>query len=152
GSGCRLPAMPRGGRRILMAAGLAMVALGAMASIARADDSLIRISEIYSDGSAAHKDFIELQLLADGQPIPSSPGPGGATLQICNATHTACGPFFDFPADSSLPAANSERTFTFGWEDNPNFTPDFKIPFNTPAPNLNFFPITGGDVCYYSSA
>jgi hypothetical protein len=131
-----------GGKRVLLVAGLALVALAAIAPIARADDSQIRISEVYSDASAAHGDFVELQLMADGQAIPATGAPGGAAIQVCNALHTSCTPFFDFPPHT-LPAAVSQRSVLIGWNDNPNV--DFGIPagFNIPA--------VGGDVCYYSS-
>jgi type II secretory pathway pseudopilin PulG len=140
----------RGLEKVLGVTVLALIALLALSPLARADDSQIRISEVYSDGTAAHRDFIELQLLADGQSIPGTGNPGGASIQVCNAMHTVCTAHFLFPADSSLPAALSQRTVTFGWEDNPSYTPDFTIPANTPAPNLNF-PIAGGDACYYTA-
>jgi hypothetical protein len=127
-----------------LAAGLALVALGATASLARADDSQIRISEVYSDGTTAHNDFIELQLLADGQTPPP-----GASIRICNAIHSVC-EYDDFPADSALAAANSQRTFIFAWADGPYPNPDFTLPASTAPPNLNF-PIGGGDACYLHS-
>jgi hypothetical protein len=119
-----------------LAAVLALVALGATASLARADDSQIRISEVYSDGSASHGDFVELQLLADGQEIPAN-----AAIRICTATGSTCVNYL-FPA-SSLPASVSQRTVLVGWFDNANA--DFGIPAN-----FNF-PIAGGSACYMQS-
>jgi hypothetical protein len=127
-----------------MVAALALVALGATASLARADDSQIRISEVYLDGTAAHSDFIELQLLADGQAIPGTGMAGGAAIRLCTFNHATC-VFFDFPADSSLAASNNQRTVLFGWSDNPN------TDFSTGV-GLNVFQTSGGDACYFSSA
>lgn len=113
--------------------------LVAFAPIARADDSQIRISEIYSDGNAGptgHADFIELQLMADGQTIPA-----GSAIHLCNATCSASIDFV-FPANS-LPASTSQRTVLLGWNDNPNA--DFGV-----ANGLNP-PPAGGGACFYQS-
>lgn len=119
-----------------MAAVLALIALGATASLARADDTQIRISEVYNDTTAAHGDFVELQLLADAQQIPTN-----SAIRICTATGAACANYL-FPANS-LPASVSQRTILVGWNDNPNA--DFGIPasFN--------FPFAGGSACYETS-
>lgn len=54
--------------RIAISAALALVALAAVSPAARADDSQIKISEVYSDASAAgDADFIEFQLTTAGQ-------------------------------------------------------------------------------------
>jgi hypothetical protein len=132
-----------------LAAGLALVALGATASLARADDSQIRISEVYFDGSVAHGDFIELQLLADGQSIPGTGNATGASIRLCNGNHSNC-VFFDFPPNAPLPASNAQRTVLFGWDDNPNT--DFGELAADAPPNLNSFPLAGGDACYFRSA
>lgn len=63
--------MRRGGKRFALAGALGVVAVVGFSSTALADDSQIRISKVYSDGSASHGDFIELQMLADGQTLPS---------------------------------------------------------------------------------
>ena len=119
-----------------MAASLALIALGATASLARADDTQIRISEVYNDTTAAHGDFVELQLLADGQQIPTN-----SAIRICTPTGSTCANYL-FPANS-LPASVSQRTILVGWDDNPNA--DFGIPasFN--------FPFAGGSACYETS-
>ncbi|MGA8219828.1 MAG: hypothetical protein WB771_14790 [Solirubrobacterales bacterium] len=121
---------------------MAIVALAGFSSIALADDSQIRISEVYLDGSASHGDFVELQMLADGQTIPAN-----AAIRMCNATASGCINFL-FPA-SSLAASTSQRTILFGCGDNPNT--DFGIPAATSPPNLNSFPLAGGHACYMES-
>ena len=120
-----------------MVTALTLVALGATASLARADDSQIRISEVYSDASANKNDFIELQLLADGQTIPA-----GAAVRLCNATMSACVDF-SFASQIDLPASVSQRTVLLGWNTNPNA--DLAV-----GASLNPPPV-GGAVCYYHS-
>jgi hypothetical protein len=133
----------RGGKRGPLVAGLALIALCAIAPIARADDSQIRISEVYSDGSIAHGDFVELQMLADGQQIPQD-----SAIRVCSPTGAVCVNYL-FP-ENSLPAAVSQRTVLFGWDDNP--ATDFGIPSNTSPPNLNNLPArVGGSACYMHS-
>jgi hypothetical protein len=129
----------RTGRRVhaIGVVSLTLIALGAGASIARADDSQIRISEVYSDASSAHGDYIELQMMADGQTIPA-----GSAIRLCNATTSAC-VTFDFPPNSTLPASISQRTVLLGWTDNPSA--DFAV-----GANLNP-PATGGGACFYQS-
>ena len=124
---------------LIGAAGLAVLALGATASIARADDSQIRISEVYSDANATatgHADYIELQMMADGQTIPA-----GSALHLCNATCSASIDF-TFPPNS-LPASVSQRTVLLGWDDNPNA--DFGVSAGLNPPPL------GGGACFYQS-
>jgi hypothetical protein len=120
-----------------MVVGLALIALGATASLARADDSQIRISEVYSDASANKTDFVELQLLADGQSIPA-----GAAVRLCNATASAC-VNFSFSSQIDLPASLSQRTILLGWDTNPNA--DLQVGASLNPPPL------GGSVCYYQS-
>jgi hypothetical protein len=133
--------MHGGGRRILVAASLALVALGATASLARADDSQIRISEVYSDASlASHTDFLELQLLADGQSIPGTGTPAGAAIRLCNAN---CSSQLDVLLPPiSLPAATSQRTLLIGWNDDPKV--------DVGATPFNVLPAAGG-ACFYQS-
>src|SRR2546423_14889379 len=100
------------GRRIRVATLLGLVALGTFASVARADDSQIRISEVYSDantGPTGHADYIELQMMADGQTIPA-----GSAIRLCNATCSASIDF-TFPPNS-LPASLGQRTVLLGWD------------------------------------
>ena len=125
------------GRRLVLAVLLGLLALGIGAGAARADDSQIRISEVYSDASAAHGDYIELQMMADGQTIPA-----GSAIRLCNATCSASVDFL-FPPNATLPASLSQRTFFLGWSDNPNA--DFQV-----GANLNP-PPTGGGACFYQS-
>ena len=127
----------RMGRGIRRATLLALLIVGACASAARADDSQIRISEVYSDASAAHGDYIELQMMADGQTIPA-----GSAIRLCNATCSASVDFL-FPPNATLPASLSQRTFYLGWSDNPNA--DFQV-----GASLNP-PPTGGGACFYQS-
>ena len=129
-------------KRLPLLAALTLLALGAIVPLARADDSQIRISEVYSDGSAAHGDFVELQMLADAQEIPGTGTNAGAAIRICNATGAACVNYL-FPSNT-LPASLSQRTVLVGWDD--NAAADFGIPagFN--------FPIVGGSACYERSA
>ena len=123
--------------RVIGVGSLTLIALGACASIARADDSQIRISEVYSDASASHGDYIELQMMADGQTIPA-----GSAIRLCNATTSAC-VTFNFPPNATLPASISQRTVLLGWNDNPNA--DFAV-----GASLNP-PPTGGGACFYQS-
>ncbi len=134
--------MRRGGKRFALAGALAVVAVVGFSSTALADDSQIRISEVYLDGSASHGDFVELQMLADGQTIPAN-----AAIRMCNANASLCINFL-FPPNS-LAASTSQRTILFGWDDNSNT--DFGIPAATSPPNLNNFPLTGGHACYMES-
>jgi hypothetical protein len=124
-----------GGRRrkLVLAAALALVAFGAMAPLARADDSQIKISEVYSDASVAKGDFIELQLMAADQQIAA-----GRVIRLYNATGSATISFI-FPA-STLPASESQRTVLIGWDTNPNADFQISAGFNPPAP--------GGAACF----
>ena len=106
-------------------------------AVARADDSQIRISEVYSDASAAHGDYIELQMMADGQTVPA-----GSAIRLCNSTCSASVDFL-FPPNATLPASISQRTFFLGWSDDPNA--DFQV-----GANLNP-PAAGGGACFYQS-
>src|SRR2546430_13315989 len=89
---------------VIATAALALVALGACASVARADDSQIRIKQVYTDGTAAHGDYIELQMMADGQTIPA-----GSAIRMCNATCSGEVDFL-FPPNATLPASTRHRT------------------------------------------
>jgi hypothetical protein len=123
--------------RLIGVAALCLLALGAGASVARADDSQIRVSEVYSDASAGHGDYIELQMMADGQTIPA-----GSAVRLYNANASAS-VTFAFPPNVTLPASISQRTLLLGWDDNPNA--DFSV-----NANLNP-PPAGGAACYYRS-
>src|SRR4051794_5460148 len=122
--------------RLCAAIAISLVACAAFAAVARADDSQIRISEIYSDGSASHGDFIELQMMADGQTIPA-----GSAIHLCNATCSASIDF-TFPPNS-VPASLSQRTVLLGWDDNPNA--DFGVPSGLNPPPA------GGGACFYQT-
>jgi hypothetical protein len=124
----------RGGRA-LWSLGLAALACLILAPAAIADDSQIKISEVYSDGSSAtHADFIELQLAAAGQAIPAA---HSIVLWTGPATTTT----FVFPANSTL--TDSQRTILFGWPDNP--TADFSASGVSPL-------LAGGAVCLSASS
>jgi hypothetical protein len=101
------------------------------APLARADDTQIKISEVYSDGMigatpADQQDFVELQLAAPGQQIA-----GGDILRLYNPTGTAQINFAFPPNPTNL--ADSQRTILFGWNTNPavDFAAAAKI---TPLP------------------
>jgi hypothetical protein len=124
----------RGGRT-LWSLGLAALASLALASAAFADDSQIKVSEVYSDGnSATHADFIELQLAAAGQQIPAA---HSIVLWTGPSTTTT----FVFPANTTL--TDSQRTILFGWPDNP--IADFSATGVSPL-------LAGGAVCLSASS
>jgi len=124
-------------RKLALTAALALVAFGAMAPLARADDSQIRISEVYSDGSVAKGDYVELQLMASGQQI----GPS-RLIRAYAANGTPSPTILQIP-DFALPASESQRTVLLGWDSNPNVD----VGFSTfPIP-----PLTGGAVCFLDS-
>jgi hypothetical protein len=126
-----------GRHKVLLVAGLALIALCAVASPACADDSQFRISEVYSDASpTGHGDFIELQMLASGQQFPS-----GSAIRLCTATGGACVNYM-FP-DATLPQPVTQQTVLVGWDDNPQT--DFGIPMAFNIPPL------GGSACYEHS-
>jgi hypothetical protein len=130
---------PRTHKLALLAACGVLASL-ALAPAARADDSQIRISEIYNDGvlsanPGGKNDFIELQFAGPGQSIPA-----GDYLRIFNAAGTA-GPAFDFPANSLLP--DSQRTVLVGW--NTNAFADFGIPSEFAPPTFQ----AGGAWCLF---
>jgi hypothetical protein len=125
-------------RRLVLSAALALVAFAAMAPLARADDSQIKISEVYSDGTAAKGDFIELQLMAGGQQIAA-----GRDLRIYNSNASAFQDSGAFPA-SNLPASESQRTVLIGRDTNTNA--DFTTPNNLFNP-----PTIGGAACFMQS-
>ena len=105
--------------------------MAVLAPAAHADDSLIKVSEVYSDGSAAHGDYVELQLAADGQQVPA-----GHAITIFNA-NASTSINFVFPANNTL--QDNQRTIVLGWPENPNA--DFSAsPFVTPQ-------LIGGAVC-----
>jgi hypothetical protein len=117
---------------------LALLSLGPFAAIARADDSQIRISEVYSDANASlHSDYIELQMMADGQTIPA-----GSAIRLYNANASAS-VTFNFPPSVTLPASLSQRTLLLGWDDNPNADFSVNAGLNPPP--------AGGAACYYRS-
>lgn len=123
-------------RRIALAAALALAAFVVQAPLAKADDSQIKISEVYSDASVAKGDFVEFQLMAAGQQIAA-----GRTLRLYNATGSASISFV-FPS-STLPASESQRTVLLGWDTNPNADFQVSAGFNPPAP--------GGAACFLQS-
>jgi hypothetical protein len=123
----------RGGRT-LWSFGLAALASLVLAPAAFADDSQIKVSEVYSDGSSAtHADFIELKLAAAGQQIPAA---HSIVLWTGPSTTTT----FVFPANTTL--TDSQRTILFGWPDNP--TADFSASGVSPL-------LAGGAVCLSGS-
>jgi hypothetical protein len=120
----------RGGRTFWSLA-LVILASLALAPAAFADDSQIKISEVYSDGNTTASgkgDYIELQLAAGGQQIPE----GHSILLYVPGVNE-----FDFPASTIL--SDSQRTVLFGW--NTNLVADF-----TASANLNPT-LAGGAAC-----
>jgi hypothetical protein len=124
----------RGGRGI-RSLGLASFAALALAPAALADDSQIKVSEVYSDASVAQGDYIELQLAAAGQQIPA-----GHSIVLFNATGTATLTFV-FPDNTIL--VDNQRTMLLGWTGNP--VADFTV---SPLP----IPAVGGAVCLSASS
>jgi hypothetical protein len=122
--------------RFAPAAALVLIAFAAQASPASADDSQIKISEVYSDASVAKGDFIEFQLMAAGQQIAA-----GRTLRLYNATGSASVSFV-FPS-STLPASESQRTVLVGWDTNPEADFQVSASFNPPP--------AGGAACFLQS-
>jgi hypothetical protein len=122
-------------RRIVVAAALALTLTVVLAPAARADDSQIRISEVYSDAAATKGDFIEFQLAAAGQQLTA-----GHTFRLYNPNASAI-ISFDFPA--STIASTNNATVLLGWDTNPNA--DFQVGagLNPPAP--------GGAACLLAS-
>jgi hypothetical protein len=112
----------------LLAACSVLAAL-ALAPAAMADDSQIKISEVYSDGLPAGKDdFIEFQLAAPAQQFDP-----GAVFRLYSPNGAAT-ISFAFPAATIL--ADSQRTVLLGFNTNPNV--DFAV-----ASGLNPPPIAG---------
>jgi hypothetical protein len=114
-----------------LAAASGMLIALALASTARADDSQIKISEVYSDACstntpACKTDFVELQLAAAGQQITA-----GDVVRLYNATALAT-ISFAFPA--STIASDNQRTVLLGWDTNAGA--DFQVSsgLNPPAP------------------
>jgi hypothetical protein len=128
----------RGGR-VLRSLGLAVFAALILAPAALADDSQIKVSEVYSDGDATTSgkgDFIELQLAADGQQVQL-----GHSIVLFNATGATV--TFPFPVGSTnLP--DSQRTVLLGWNTNP--VADYQV-----AASLNP-QLAGGAVCLSGSS
>jgi hypothetical protein len=120
-------------------AGLIAVFLAAVAAApASATFHLIKVSEVYPDGSIDNADFIELQMYADGQNLV-----GTHWIGIYNA-----GNYFDGPYQLPSNVANgqSQRTILIGGsgvQSRFGVTPDFVIP------NLNV--PSNGSVCWLSS-
>jgi hypothetical protein len=108
--------------------------MAALAPVARADDSLIKVSEVYSDGSAAHGDYVELQLAADGQQVP-------AGHQLVGFAANGSGFAITFPPNSKF--TDNQRTLLIGWPE--NSSADF-----TASPFFNF-QLPGGAACLASS-
>jgi hypothetical protein len=108
----------------------------AFASAARADDSQIKISEVYTDATAGTGDFVELQLAAPGQQITA-----GHTLRtyLPNGNPIVSA---DFPA-ATIQSTNN-ATVLIGWGGNP--TADFTV-----GASFNIPPV-GGAVCLLASA
>jgi hypothetical protein len=125
------------GGRTLRGLGLAVFASLALAPAAFADDSQVKISEVYSDGNATatgHGDYIELQLAAPGQQIPA-----GHSIVLWTGPSTTT--TFLFPANTTL--TDNQRTILFGWPDNP--TADFSATGLSPL-------LAGGAVCLSGSS
>jgi hypothetical protein len=127
----------QGPGRIALTAALALVAFAATAPVAKADDSQIRISEVYSDASAAKGDFVEFQLLADGQQFQSN-----HALRLYQANGAVLSTLF-FP-DGGVTFPESQRTVLLGWNTNPNADLVVGAGFDIPAP--------GGAACMLASA
>jgi hypothetical protein len=126
--------------KLALLAACGVLASLALAPAARADDSQIRISEIYNDGIAGanpggKNDFVELQFTAPGQSIPA-----GDFLRIFFPNGTA-GPGFDFPPNNLL--AENQRTVLIGW--NTNAFVDFGIPTEFAPPAFQ----AGGAWCLF---
>jgi hypothetical protein len=121
----------RGGRGLRLL-GLAAFGSLALAPAALADDSQIKVTEVYSDASVAQGDYIELQLAAAGQQIPA-----GHSIVLFAPGGPYVGPL---PANNLL--QDNQRTILLGWDGNP--VADFT------ASNL---PIAaaGGAVCLSAS-
>ncbi len=90
-------------KKLALGAALGLSAIAALAPAAQADDSLIRISEVYSDDSAAgDADFVEMQVTAAGQQIAA-----GHYLYWFGSTGTLLGSA-QFPPNSTL--SDNQRT------------------------------------------
>ena len=124
-------------RRVLISLSLALAALVAGPAAARADDSLIRISEVYSDNSAAgDADFVEFQLTTAGQSMTT-----GHHLYWFGPTGTLLGDAPFPPGSESATFTDTQRTILIG--NSPGGIPaDFAITMDKLQ-----LPAAGGAVC-----
>ncbi|MEA2347386.1 MAG: hypothetical protein QOG62_1173 [Thermoleophilaceae bacterium] len=128
------------GVRITTIFGAALAALAFAAPAAQADHHIMQIREIFPGSTVGGNanEYIELEMLADGQNLTS-----GHQLQICTAVG-GCNPF---PLAGPNPAvAQTHRTVLIGGisfgATFPTVTPDY------PALLLNSLDPAGGAVCF----
>ncbi len=127
--------------RVLFASVLALTVFAALAPAARADDSLIKIKEVYGDGVVAnHSDFVELQLSVGGQQLA-----GGHSVRLYSPNGAN---FITLAFPDGIPVLDNQRTILLGWHDYPTLAdPVANITFNG---GLNP-PLAGGAACLLAS-
>jgi uncharacterized protein len=116
----------RGIKTIALAGTLAFAGLAALAPFASADDSQIRIREVYSDLAATKSDFVELQLAAANQQLAA-----GSAVRLYNGNASATA---TFEVPPGVPTLDNQRTILLGWDTNPEVDIAFNSNFN-PTPN-----------------